>query len=140
MLQLFRTALFLSTLCLVSGCDEPIQPTAAQTQASLAWLQLVDDGQYGRSWDKASSLFQKAVDRPVWTQKVQSVRGPLGDMVARHLESAQLIVDPAGQPDGEYLVLRYRSSFESKQRAIETHTLIFESSSELWLSAGYFVK
>ena len=101
---------------------------------------MVDDAQYAASWDKSSSLFQKAVDRPVWSQKVQSVRGPLGEVVARELVTVQLVVDPAGQPDGEFLVLSYESSFESKRRATETHTLVFEASTKLWLNAGYFIK
>jgi len=140
MLQLFRTILFVSTLCCLTSCGEEVEPSESQIQASLSWLRLADDAQYTRSWDEASVLFQKAVDRLVWSQKLQSVRAPLGEMVTRDLESARLIVDPAGQPDGEYLVLSYESSFESKRRAIETHTLVFEASTNLWLSAGYFIK
>ena len=48
----------LSNLLLVSACDEEVELSAEQSSASLAWLELLDEGEYERSW------FQYWVDNP----------------------------------------------------------------------------
>jgi hypothetical protein len=51
--------------------------------ASTAWLKLVDDGRYDASWDNASTLFKKAVDKGQWKKQVSAVRGPMGTVKSR---------------------------------------------------------
>ena len=51
---------------------------AAALQAAKAWLKLIDAGQYGASWDEASSAFRKAVPRSMWEKKAAAAREPLG--------------------------------------------------------------
>ena len=61
-------------------------------------------------------------------------------LISRDFANAKSVTDPPGQPDGAYLVLQYRSSFERKRKSIETHTLVLESGSEQWRTAGYFIR
>jgi len=133
-------AFLLSFLLLPAACGEQAELTVEQRSASLAWLTLLDQGDYGLSWDQSSTFFQLAVDKPWWEQKVQSVRAPLGMLVAREYVRAKSVVNPQGQPDGSYLVLQYKSSFENRRKAIETHTLVLEPTSNSWRNAGYFIR
>ena len=47
-------------------------------------------------------------------------RGPLGAVKSRALQSASYATELPGMPDGKYVVLTYKTSFEKKKSAIET--------------------
>ena len=57
-----------------------------------------------------------------WTQKVGPARQELGALVSRKVKSAKYLTSVPGAPDGEYVVIQYRSSFEHKKSAVETVT------------------
>jgi len=44
-----------------------------------------------------------------------------------------------GAPDGEYVVIRFSTSFEKKQSAIESITPMLDSDG-VWRVSGYFIK
>jgi len=44
-----------------------------------------------------------------------------------------------GAPDGEYVVLRFETSFENKAKAIETVTPMREKDGT-WRVSGYYIK
>src|SRR5215813_5516763 len=90
---------------------------AAGVQAAESWLKLIDAGQYGPSWDEASSMFRNAVTRADWETKGAAARNPLGKVVSRKLASKQLAHELPGAPDGTYLVLVYDTRFEHKEGA-----------------------
>ncbi len=41
--------------------------------AALEWLELVDDGDYGDSWDEAAEFFRGAVDKDSWERQLEGV-------------------------------------------------------------------
>ena len=112
--------------------DKPYQAAAEE------WLALVDGQQYDQSWQRTNSYFRGAVTRQGWTEAARGTREPLGELIARQLESATASRSLPGAPDGEYQVLRYRARFAHKASAIETITLIRED--DVWKPAGYFIK
>ena len=107
--------------------------------AALKWLALVDNGQYGDSWNQASEVFRKAISREQWEQAVQQVRTPLGKLVSRKLTSATYTTKLPGAPEGEYVVLQFSTGYENKKEAIETITPMLEKDG-VWRVSGYFVK
>jgi len=133
---LFSIVVFISAFFPLYA-DEQIEEKAVS--ASLAWLQLVDDGQYGASWDSASVLFKRAVEKEQWRRQLSAVRGPLGALKSRKLMSKQFTTSLPGAPDGKYVVIQYETSFEKKRLAIETITSMLDQDGT-WRVAGYFIK
>jgi hypothetical protein len=108
-------------------------------RAALAWLELIDAGNYEESWDEAAEYLRRVVAREQLAQSLRGAREPLGEVASRTLESRQYATTLPGAPDGEYVVLQYRSSFANKQSAVETITPMRESDGS-WRVSGYFIK
>lgn len=107
--------------------------------AAEEWLGLIDSGQYGKSWDEAASLFRNALSKDQWKQQVSSVRRPLGNVVSRELMAKQYYSSLPGAPDGKYVVIQYKTSFEHKGVAIETITPMLDQDGQ-WRVSGYYLK
>jgi Protein of unknown function (DUF4019) len=120
------------------GCSGAGAPEAAQT-AALAWLALVDAGNYPESWNTAAALFKNAVPQSQWVSKVAAVREPLGAVKTRHMASAQSMHSLPGAPDGEYVVIRFTTSFEQKAEATETVTPMKDPDGH-WRVSGYYIR
>ena len=118
------------SLCLLAGpamaADD--QPSKVETakNAAQTWLELVDSKSYDKSWETAASLLQGAMPKEQWGQAVGSVRGPLGGLVSRNLQSADYASELPGAPDGEYVIIRDQTVFENKRSAVETITVRHE--------------
>lgn len=107
-------------------------------EAAMAWLALVDSGRYGESWDDAAPYFQKAVSRESWEKQVAAVRKPLGAVGSRSFLGAQATKELPGAPDGDYVVIQFRTSFDNKASSIETITPMKTDSG--WRVSGYFIR
>jgi len=133
--------LLLAALVGISGCGSASNPQAetAAVVAAKAWLALVDGAQYAQSWEEAAQIFKGAVQKEQWIRTMQSVRKPFGKIISRELESSRYRTDLPGAPDGEYVVIQFRTSFEKKKSAIETITPMLDKDGE-WRVSGYFIK
>ena len=112
---------------------------AAAIKVAQTWLQLVDTEQYVESWNAAADYFKNAVTLETWQQALQGTRRPLGQVQSRQLHAAQFMTALPGAPDGEYVVIRYTTSFQHKQSAVETITPMLDKDGQ-WRVAGYFIK
>jgi hypothetical protein len=137
---------FASTICAVAVCmcvasiaasDESSEAPA--TAAAVAWLALVDAGNYAASWNAAATRFRKSVPQEQWQSRVASARGPLGALQSRQLLSATFRQNLPGAPDGDYVVIRFSASFANKATAIETVTPMKDEDGS-WRVAGYYIK
>ena len=108
-------------------------------EAALHWLALADSGQYPLTWEQAAEPFQKAITQSDWVRALQSARLPIGAMKKRILKSATFKKTLPGAPDGEYVVIQYRSEFADKKEAIETVTPMLGKDGT-WRVSGYFIK
>ena len=115
------------------------QPEAAALKSAEQWLTLVDAGNYAESWKTAAAYFQTAVSQDQWEHTIVAVRKPLGDLVSRRLKSAQYTKSLPGAPDGEYVVLRFDTSFANKKAAVETVTPMLDPDGQ-WKVSGYYIK
>ncbi len=110
----------------------------AAKQAALAWLELVDFGQYRASWDEAAQLFKMQVSADEWERAVRSARLPFGALVSRRFASSQYTTTLPGAPDGEYVVFQFEARFENKAGATETVTPMLENGA--WKVSGYYIR
>jgi len=135
------TGLLLATLLLSSAGSARAQqkPEELAQRSAEAWLAMIDSGKYAESWDEAAQLFKVAVSKDQWQRALHATRDPLGKMLSRKLKSATYTKTLPGAPDGEYVVIRYDSSFEHKQSAVETITPMLDKDGT-WRVSGYYIK
>lgn len=138
-----RMLVCLSLAAIVSyaGCNSVSNPEAetAAVAAAKAWLSLVDGEKYAESWEKAAQFFKGAVQKEQWIQIMQSLRKPFGKNISRELKSKRYRTALPGAPDGEYVVIQFKASFENKKSAIETITPMLDKDGK-WRVSGYFMK
>lgn len=136
------------TVIMAASCALSLIVTASTLRAddvedavdkARAWVELVDGGRYGESWDSASSLFKKAVTREQWDQALKGVRSPLGKLLSRKRIAARYETSLPGAPDGEYVIIQFQSSFERKRIAVETVTPMRDEDGS-WRVSGYYIK
>jgi hypothetical protein len=111
----------------------------AAVSAAREWLSMVDEGKYAESWKKTAEYFRNSVKQEKWEQSIQTVRKPLGKLVSRQVKSQSYKTSMPGAPDGEYVVIQFEASFESKKSAIETVTPMLDKDGN-WRVSGYYVK
>ena len=107
--------------------------------AADAWLELIDNGEYGKSWEDSAVYFRNEVNKSHWKRQLSAVRKPLGQLISRKLKSSRYLSSLPGAPDGEYVVILYKTSFDNKRSAIETVTPMKEADGS-WKVSGYYIK
>jgi len=131
-------------LCLVSCKDKGASiDTSKQEEAAVkvaeSWLQLTDKGEYGKSWDESAEFFKKAITREKWEKSLEAVIQPLGKMLKRTIDKKKYATSLPGAPDGEYVVIKFISSWKNKKEAIETVTPMKDKDGK-WRVSGYYIK
>src|SRR5512137_1832703 len=131
--------------------DPPLPPSPAESRnaeaqavkemaarlAAEKWLAIVDSGDYGKAWDQSARRFREAVTRQQWLESLPKTRGTLGAAKARRVEVASYKSSLAGMPDGDYVTVRFATTFEKKDEAQEAVTLVFEDGT--WRPLGYLI-
>jgi hypothetical protein len=107
--------------------------------AAEKWLATVDEGKYAESWQDAAAYFKNAVSKEQWEQSLQAVRKPLGKLLSRRIQSKSYQRSLPGAPDGEYVVIQFKTSFGNKSSAVETVTPMVDKDGR-WRVSGYFIK
>lgn len=119
-------------------CAAAITETEAQSGAE-AWLSLIDHRQYAESWAESGTQFRSRVTKAQWVAMAGQARSPLGERKSpRSLLNVTFAKTLPGAPDGDYAVLRFRSTFEHKAETVETVTLIREAGK--LKCVGYFIQ
>ena len=108
-------------------------------KSANSWLKLVTDGNYGESWGKAAKLFKGAVTKEQWEKALGGLLPPFGALISREVISAKYMTSIPGAPDGEYVIISYKTQFEEKENAIETVTPMMDEDG-IWRVSGYFIK
>jgi len=103
--------------------------------AAQEWLAIVDSGDYGKAWDRSARRFRESVTKQQWVENLPKTRGALGAMKARRPELASYKSSLPGMPVGDYVTVRFATSFDKKDDAREMVTLVFEDGT--WRPLGY---
>jgi hypothetical protein len=137
-LAMSSCALALS-LWVVSPAASDEHHEASAAAAAVAWLALVDAGSYAESWNAAATRFRQAVTQQQWQSSAARAHTLFGALKSRELQSATFEHTLPGAPDGEYVVVRFATSFANKATAIETVTPMKDNDGT-WRVAGYYIK
>ncbi len=112
---------------------------AAAVVAAEDWVKLVDDGRYVESWQETAEYFRSMVKQNQWEAAIREVRVPLGAVISRRQTAAEFTTALPGAPAGEYVVIRFATSFENRDAAVETITPMMDKDGQ-WRVSGYFIK
>ena len=128
------------TTCII-GC---VSKTGTETEikainSAQSWLKLVDNGKYLDSWKKTTDYFKSIISEKKFKKDTSAVRIPLGKVISRKLLSATSKSKLPGAPDGEYVIIKYNTSFKNKKLAIETIILKLAKNNS-WKVDGYFIR
>jgi hypothetical protein len=126
-----------------------VDETAEQAAIAAAenWLALVDAGDYAQSWNQTSSLSKSSIQTR-WLFKpgsselqlrsgLAALQKQFGRAVSRNLKSKEYAEELPYYPEGEYVVLKYETSFE-RYNGVETVTLMKEKDGA-WRVSSYGV-
>ncbi|MBN1673338.1 MAG: DUF4019 domain-containing protein [Kiritimatiellae bacterium] len=108
-------------------------------RAAEAWLAGVDKGDYAAGWKQAAGYLRGAVTRKQFVQALEAARKPLGKTLSRKVESATYMTSLPGAPDGEYVVIVFKTSFANKKAGIETITPMLDKDGR-WRVSGYYIR
>ena len=133
-------ALFLTVTSAAIAQSESVEDKKSTAViAALNWLALLDEGAYEASWEDAAAYFKNAVNKSQWESAIAAIFEPLGAVLSRELDTATYSATLPGAPDGEYVVIQFKTSFENKTSAIETVTPMLDPDGS-WRVSGYFIK
>jgi serine/threonine protein kinase len=122
----------------VADTEAAAPPDMVVTAAAESWLARIDAGHYADSWKEAAQFFQSSITEASWSAALTSVRKPLSEIKSRKLHSARSIKSLPGAPDGDYVVMKFDTSFATKEKAVETVTFMKDPDGS-WKAAGYFI-
>ena len=121
----------------VSASDS--KKLASALFAAKKWLALVDNEKYAESWKEAADLFRHMVQSDLWVASLKALRKPLGKLISRKVKSEVYKTTLPGAPDGQYVVIEFKSSFEHKKTVVETVTPMLGKDG-VWRVSGYYIK
>lgn len=119
-------------MCFFSLAEE-----AKPISTARAWLTLVDSGEYDKSWQQTDQVFKTTTPKAKWQTALNQVRVPLGRAMSRTYFSTVKYTSLSGLPNGEYLVIKFKTEFINKEAAIEVISLSKNSAG--WQPLGYFI-
>lgn len=129
--------LSLLSLLFLSSCGRASLPEPISAKTVEAWLALLDQGDYAKSWETAGEGFRKEVTKDGWVATVTGVRQPLGNLISRKVRTAKETAGLPGMPAGVYFVAEFDTSFAGMESAAET--VIFTKEKKGWKASGYLI-
>jgi Protein of unknown function (DUF4019) len=120
------------------GDPHAAEEVAAERQA-LGFLGYLDHGRFADSYAYTGMLIRAQLDRDAFAAQIEKTRAGTGALQSRDLIDASYATTVPGAPEGQYVVLHYRSSFANRpDEVVETLTLAFAKG--YWRVSGYYVK
>lgn len=111
----------------------------AGIDSAKAWLSVVDEERYSESWQRGAKHFKAKVPDGQWDTTMRQVRYPLGKVLSREVNDYQFSTRLFGAPPGEYVIIKFRTSFEKQNDADETLTVTIDPDGQ-WRVYNYQVK
>jgi hypothetical protein len=125
--------------CITSTVSFAATTEDTAIEAAVVWLSLVDSGEYSKSWTQSAEIFKSAITKTKWEETLDTVQKPLGNLLSRNMVLAKSTTTLPGAPDGEYVVIQFKSNFANKKTVLETVTPTKDSDGK-WRVSGYFIK
>lgn len=110
-------------------------------QAALQIAQMVDRGQAGIVWDKASSVAKSAVKRADFVRQITTDRAALGAPTKRQTTAITRTQSKGGSlPAGLYINVSHRTQFAHSKTPVRELVSFHLDPDHVWRVAGYTVR
>ena len=116
----------LTVILLISTAIPAVAALLSQTRAenqARGFLQQLDQGQSDEPWQAMSAHFQAITDQARWKIRQQVIRASYGPLLSRDFKNVSYRTSFSLSPDGEYVIVQFRSSYQNKAESIETVVL-----------------
>lgn len=88
-----------------------IEKKQAAVEAAVAWLALVDNKEYEKSWEETAEFFRRSVTKADWPKTLEILRTPLGKVSKREAVVSEYFLNIPNAPEGEYVVIQFKTDF-----------------------------
>ncbi len=138
-----RRAAILGIAALAAASLAPVAPaqdprSSAAQEVAREWLVLADRQQADAARKAAGAKFRDALSAEGWRDALARQRQPLGDVTQRTVAATRLAGTLPGQPDGDYALVAFRTSWANKTVGRELVSLEFEGGA--WRVIGYVIQ
>ncbi len=123
-------------VCAQAAHAEPASNDDAQN-AVLAFLSLVDQREYEKSYLAASAVLREEVSQEDWVAHISNLRAPLGPLDERMLSASEPQESLPEAPPGEYIIFTFDSSFENNKYITEV-VAVAKGGDDVWRIIGYY--
>ncbi len=129
------------TLILILGAvgacaGEDFRTNESPQSAAEAFLSLIDQGNYQKSWTEASAWLRNNVDANQWAEHAGRARQPLGIVNHRDFNSIEFDDSLEDMPAGSYAFAIFDTTLTNRRSATEMVGLMLEDDST-WRVIGY---
>ncbi len=111
------------------------QYSDAQAEA-IYWITLLDQLQFGPSWEEAGPLLKDIVSRDQWVAAMDAMRRPLGVQTARKVDGHRVLAVLPFGTKGYFMEITYSTSFRYMMSSREIITLMWDER-ERWRVISY---
>jgi hypothetical protein len=141
--MMIRKIAWLVVIGMIFSSTAAMAPDSKMLASALAaankWLALVDSEKYAESWKEAADIFRDTVQPQLWVESMKALRGPMGKMISRKVETEVFKTVLPGAPKGQYVVIEFKTSFKNLKVAVETVTPALGKDG-VWRVSGYFIR
>ncbi len=114
-----------------------VAPVGAETLSrdqlenkASSYLDLLDQGYYEEAWQDMSALSQALNNQSQWQNRQQAIRTAYGALSSRQLRHITYRQSYTLSPDGQYVIVQFKSRYQNKADTIETVVLDCHSTPE----------
>jgi len=132
-----KSLALLLTFALVTLANANSASIESARDSATAWLKIVDQLEYEKSWSQASPLLQAEVSQDDWGDHLGNMRERLGELRQRTLSSSEFHESLPEMPDGQYVIFTYDSSFENSEYVTEV-VAVAKDTNQSWRVIGYY--
>ena len=126
-IALFSTLFFL-VLAIPAGA-EPISKEQLREGADN-YLELLDQGRYAEAWQAMSPIYRAIEPQAQWHNRQQAIRDAYGALEFRDLVRVEFRDHYTLSPDGQYIIVQFKTSFQNKTATRETVVIDCSTSTE----------
>lgn len=101
--------------------EQPSQDVAVQR--AVDYVELLDQGNSEACWKEMTPLFKAISDKELWTRRQNAFREAYGPLLSRSFVRIDFRERYTRSPDGNYVIVQLRSSFQHKASVVETVVL-----------------
>ncbi|MFC2048751.1 DUF4019 domain-containing protein [Elusimicrobiota bacterium] len=108
-------------------------------KTALKWIKLLDSGKIFTSWEKAGELFRESISLKDWNSQLEKIRKSYGKVIKRELLTVKYYNNLPDVPEGEYVILQFKTCFKNREDVIE-NIIPQKENQKKWRVAGYSMR